>query len=65
MSEEGSLGLNLAERFFGLLVLAIGLFTLYYTVTSADTLMSFTWFFGFLAIVLVVLGIVMITAKTE
>jgi uncharacterized protein YjeT (DUF2065 family) len=65
MSEEGGLGLNLAERFFGLVVLAIGLFTLYYTLSSADTLMSFTWFFGVIGIVLVVLGLVMMTAKTE
>jgi hypothetical protein len=65
MSEEGSFGISLAERFFGLVVVAIGLFTLYYTVSSADTLMAFTWLFGFVSIVLVVLGLVMITAKTE
>lgn len=65
MSEEGSFGLSMAERFFGLIVLIIGIITLYYTLESAGTLLMFTGFFGFLCVVLVILGIVLITVKTE
>lgn len=65
MSEEGGFGLNLAERFFGLLLLIIGAFAMYYTFTSMEALGAFTAFFGFLSIVPLVLGLVLITAKTE
>ncbi len=65
MSEEGGFGISVAERFFGLIVLAIGLISIYYTLTSADTLLAFTGFFGFLSLILIILGIVLITAKAE
>jgi hypothetical protein len=65
MSEEGGFGLNLAERFFGLLLLIIGAFAMYYTFTSMEALGAFAAFFGFLSIVPLVLGLVLITAKTE
>jgi hypothetical protein len=65
MSEEGGFGLNLAERFFGLLLLIIGAFAMYYTFTSIEALGVFTAFFGFLSIIPLVLGLFLITAKTE
>lgn len=65
MSAEGSFGLNLAEKFFGLILLAIGALALYYTVTSAEALLTFTGFFAFLSIVIIILGLVMLTVKTE
>lgn len=65
MSEEGGFGLGLAEKFFGLIIFVVGLVVLYYTVTSASVLLLFTGFFSALSIVLVVLGLVLITAKTE
>jgi succinate-acetate transporter protein len=65
MSEEGSFGLNLAEKFFGFILLIVGIITLYYTITSTQALLAFTGFFGFLSIILVVLGFVLMTAKTE
>ncbi len=65
MSEEGGFGLNLAERFFGLLLLIIGAFAMYYTLTSVEALGAFTAFFGFLSIIPLVLGLLLITAKTE
>jgi nicotinamide riboside transporter PnuC len=65
MSEESSFGLNLAERFFGLIILVAGAVTLYYTITSADVLAAFAGFFGVLCIMLIVLGFVLMTAKTE
>jgi hypothetical protein len=65
MSEESGFGLNVAERFFGLLIFVMGLFALYYTATSASALEVYTGLFGFLSIVLIVLGFVLLIAKTE
>jgi uncharacterized membrane protein len=65
MSEEGGFGIALAERFFGLLLVIVGAITLYYTLTSMDTLGSFVVLFGLLDVVLIVIGLVLITAKTE
>jgi hypothetical protein len=65
MSEEGSFGLGMAEKFFGLIILIVGVLTLYNTLTSMETLGSFTGFFGFLSVVLVILGLVLMTAKPE
>jgi hypothetical protein len=65
MSEEGSFGLNTAEKFLGLLVLIAGGLAAYYTFTSTQALESFTGLFGLLSILLIFLGIVMMIAKTE
>jgi succinate-acetate transporter protein len=65
MSEEGSFGISAAERFFGLILLAVGLILMYYTLTSMDVLKAFTAFFGFLSLIFIILGIVLITAKVE
>ena len=65
MSGEGSFGLSATEKFFGLIILIVGVITLYYTLTSMDTLLSFTGFFAFLSVVLVILGLVLMTAKPE
>ncbi|MGD0496307.1 MAG: hypothetical protein ABSB28_09785 [Candidatus Bathyarchaeia archaeon] len=64
MSEEGGFGIGLAEKFFGLIIFVVGLLVLYYTVTSASTLGAFTGFFSFLCVVLVVVGLVLMIAKT-
>jgi uncharacterized membrane protein len=65
MSEEGGFGIALAEKFFGLLLVIVGAITLYYALTSMDTLGSFVVLFGLLDVVLIVIGLVLITAKTE
>jgi len=65
MSEEGGVGLTFAERFFGLLLILIGGIAIYYTFTSVQALGAFTAFFGFLSIIPLVLGLFLITAKTE
>jgi succinate-acetate transporter protein len=65
MSGEGSFGLSTTEKFFGLIIMVVGVITLYYTLTSMDTLLSFTGLFGFLSVVLVILGLVLMTAKPE
>jgi len=63
--EEGSFGLNLAEKFFGLILLVVGAIGLYYTITSNTVLLLTTGLFGFLTVVLMALGLVLLTAKTE
>jgi len=65
MSEEGSFGLNFAEKLFGLILFAIGAVAAYYTFTSMDSLGAFAGFFAFLSIVLIIIGFVLMTAKTE
>jgi hypothetical protein len=65
MSAEGSFGLNLAEKFFGLILLVIGFVGLYYTLTSDGALLAFTGFFTFLCVIVLILGLVMLIAKTE
>lgn len=63
--EEGSFGLNLAEKFFGLILVAMGAIGLYYTVTSTTVLLSATGLFYLLLIVLIALGVVLLISKTE
>jgi hypothetical protein len=63
--EEGSFGLNLAEKFFGLILVAMGAIGLYYTVTSTTVLLSATGLFDFLLIALIALGVILLISKTE
>jgi hypothetical protein len=65
LSEEGGFGISFIEKFFGLIVLVVGGLISYFTFTSMDALGAFTGFFGFLSITLGVLGLIMMTAKTE
>ena len=65
MSEEGSFGLTAAEKFFGLILILVGSIATYYTFTSAQSLAGYTGFFGFLSILLIFVGILLILAKTE
>jgi len=65
MSEEGGFGIGLVEKFFGMLIFVIGILGLYYTLTSASILLMFTGFFSFLCVILMILGFVLLTAKTE
>lgn len=65
MSEEGSFGVSFVERFFGFILLVVGVLALYYTITSASVLQGFTGFFGFLTAIMIILGFVLLTAKTE
>jgi uncharacterized protein YjeT (DUF2065 family) len=65
MSEEGGTGLTFAERLFGFILLVVGIIAVYYTLTSAKALGVFTTFFSFLCVIPAVLGLVLMTAKTE
>jgi len=65
MSEESGFGLNVAEKFFGLIILLTGCLALYYTVTSDQALLTYTGLFSFLSVILIALGLVLLIAKTE
>jgi|WetSurMetagenome_2_1015567.scaffolds.fasta_scaffold625246_1 hypothetical protein len=63
MSDESdNFWINLAEKFFGLLLLIIGAIVLFYTATSPD-LANFTMFFGVLSVILVIIGLVLLLVK--
>jgi hypothetical protein len=65
MSEESGFGMNFAAKFSGFIILLTGALALYFTVTSVDVLVMFTGLFSFLSIILIVIGLVLLTAKTE
>jgi preprotein translocase subunit SecY len=65
MSEEGSAGITIAEKFFGLLLVIIGALAMYYTLEASQALLVFAGFFAFLSMILLVLGILLIIAKPE
>ncbi|MEM2249485.1 MAG: hypothetical protein QXH40_06645 [Candidatus Bathyarchaeia archaeon] len=65
MSEEGGFGITAAEKFFGLILVIVGALATHFTLTSSSTLGVYTWFFGFLAIILLALGVFLIIAKAE
>jgi amino acid transporter len=65
MSEESGFGLNLAEKFFGLIILLTGILALYFTASSVDALAAYAGLFGFLCFILIALGLVLLIAKTE
>jgi hypothetical protein len=63
MSEEGdTFWVSLSERLFGILLIVIGGIMLYFTVTTSG-LGGFTWLFGALTIVLILLGVFMFFVK--
>ncbi|NWF86933.1 hypothetical protein HXY32_03895 [Candidatus Bathyarchaeota archaeon] len=65
MSEEGSFGITLAEKFLGFLLIIIGALITYYTLTSANYLGAYTGFFVFLSLIPLLLGIFLLIARTE
>jgi hypothetical protein len=65
LSEEGGFGIAVAERFFGLIIIIVGALSMYYVLTSLQQLGNFSGFFGFLNIILILSGLILLTAKTE
>jgi hypothetical protein len=65
LSEEGGFGIGLAEKFLGLIILAAGAFSMYYVLTSVQELGNAAGLLAFLNLILIVLGLVLLTAKTE
>jgi hypothetical protein len=65
MSEDGSFGAIFIEKLVGVIILLIGIFTTAYTLTSQDVLKSYVGLFTLLSVILVLLGLFLILAKTE
>ncbi len=65
MSEEGGFGLVVAEKFFGLILIIIGALSTYYTFTSTQALRDYTGFFGFLSVIVLAVGVILIVVKVE
>jgi hypothetical protein len=65
MRRKTRFGLTAAEKLIGLLLLLIGGLYTYLTLTSSQALGSFTGFFMFLSISILILGLFLIVAKIE
>ena len=63
MSEQDTFWIKLGQRGFGLLLLVIGAVMLYFTVTSLTELSAFSALFGFLSIVVLAIGVVLLISK--
>jgi membrane-bound ClpP family serine protease len=62
MSEGDTFWVSLAEKFFGLILTIIGALFLYFTLTST-ALGGFTGLFGFLGIVVLLIGLFLLVVK--
>jgi len=65
MSEGETFWLSMSGKIFGIILAIIGILFLYFTYSSTDTLGSFTGIFGFIGIVVFILGLFMILVKTK
>jgi len=66
MSEEGdTFWVSLMEKFFGVILLIIGGIMLYFTATSTGStqLGAFSWFFGVISIVMIIIGLFLLLVK--
>ena len=63
MSEEDTFWLSLAEKFFGLILTIVGALFLYFTITTTTILGAFTGFFGFLSIVVLLVGLFLLLVR--
>jgi hypothetical protein len=64
MSEE-SFWFSKSEKLFGILIAIIGGLFLYFTFTSTNALGGFTGLFGFLGLIILLLGIFMFIFKPK
>ena len=63
MSNEDTFWISLGEKFFGLLLLIIGIILLYFTATSIAELSAFAALFGFLSIALLAVGVILLLVR--
>ncbi len=61
--EQGSFWIGLAEKFFGLILIVIGIVLVYLTATSISTLGVFTGLFIFLSAIVIAAGIFLMIVK--
>jgi len=67
VSEEAPIGLTVAEKFFGLLVMVLGIITVYYTVTSPPTgdVAPFSGIFTAAGFILIGIGVFLLFSKIK
>ncbi|MEM4473780.1 MAG: hypothetical protein QXY75_02220 [Candidatus Bathyarchaeia archaeon] len=65
MSLGKSPNVTAALRFFGFILFIVGAVFAYFTFTSSDVLSIYTGLFAFLSFALVIIGLLMVIAKTE
>ncbi|MBX5326863.1 MAG: hypothetical protein ACQXXH_03260 [Candidatus Bathyarchaeia archaeon] len=66
-SEEAPVGLRIGERFFGLMLILIGVIVFYFAYTSISSLLSivpYPGFFLFAGVVLILIGVLLIFARS-
>jgi uncharacterized membrane protein HdeD (DUF308 family) len=63
LSKENEFWITAAEKFFGLILLIVGVLALYYTLTSTQALSIYTGFFGFLSFTILAIGLLLIIMK--
>lgn len=63
MSEGDTFWVSLSEKFFGLLLTVIGALFLYFTLTSTAALGGFTGLFGFLGVVVLLIGLFLLIVR--
>ncbi|MGF3522244.1 MAG: hypothetical protein ACQXXJ_04015 [Candidatus Bathyarchaeia archaeon] len=63
MSETETLWIKLAEKFFGLLLVGLSLLMIYFTATSTNVLNAYSGFFGFLSLIPLISGILLVISK--
>lgn len=63
MSDEDTFWISLSEKFFGILLIVIGVLLLYFTATSTVVLGVFSAFFGFLCVIVMAAGAVLILVR--
>lgn len=64
MSEEGDMfWANLAEKFFGIIIIIIGAILLYFTATSTGELGDFSVFFGLISVIMLAIGVFMLLVR--
>jgi len=63
MSEGDTFWISLAEKFLGLLLTIIGALFLYFTLTSTAALAGFTGLFGFLSVVVLLIGLFLLVVR--
>ena len=63
MSEGDTFWLSLAEKFFGLILIIIGALFIYFTLTSTAALDAFAGLFGFLGVVVLIIGLFLLLVR--
>ena len=63
MSEGDTFWVSLSEKLIGILLAIIGALLLYFTLTSTAALGAFTGLFGFLGVVVLIVGLFLLIVR--